>query len=91
MANASEFTFQNDMIKQLVSNGWLPGKHDNYNRELALYEEDVLGFIKETQDEQRQRSYKLHLTNPEQKTQKGVAFQLEKVNLGSSIFKEVTT
>jgi type I restriction enzyme R subunit len=34
---ANEFTFQNDMIKQLVANGWLLGKPENYNRELALY------------------------------------------------------
>ena len=37
------------MIRQLVANGWLLGKPENYNRELALYEEDVLGFVKETQ------------------------------------------
>jgi type I restriction enzyme R subunit len=48
----NEFTFQNDMIKQLVANGWLLGKPENYNRELALYPEDLLGFVQETQDEQ---------------------------------------
>jgi len=36
-SKASEFTFQNDMIKQLMSNGWLLGKPENYNRELACY------------------------------------------------------
>ncbi len=52
---ATEFVFQNDMIKQLLDNGWLLGKPENYNRELALYEENVLGFIKETQNEQWQK------------------------------------
>ena len=46
---ANEFIFQNDMISQLVANGWLLGKPESYNRKLALYEEDVLGFVKETQ------------------------------------------
>jgi hypothetical protein len=27
---ANEFTFQNDMIKQLVANGWLLGKPENW-------------------------------------------------------------
>lgn len=42
---SNEFTFQNDIIRQLVANGWLLGKPENYNRELALYEEDLLGFL----------------------------------------------
>ena len=54
MASASEFAFQNEMIQQLLANGWLLGNPSGYNRELALYEEDVLGFVKETQDEQWQ-------------------------------------
>ncbi len=33
---ASEFTFQNDMINELVANGWLLGKPEGYNREQAL-------------------------------------------------------
>ena len=32
---ANEFTFQNDMVRQLVANGWLLGNPENYNRELA--------------------------------------------------------
>ena len=52
---ARESVFQNDMVKQLVSNGWLLGMPEKYNRELALYEEDLLGFVKETQDGQWQK------------------------------------
>lgn len=77
---ANEFTFQNDMIKQLVANGWLLGKPDNYNRELALYEEDVLGFVKDTQDEQWQKFKALYPNNPEQKFLERVASQLNKVD-----------
>ncbi|KZZ33461.1 restriction endonuclease subunit R, partial [Oleiphilus sp. HI0085] len=83
---ANEFTFQNDMVDQLVANGWLLGKPEGYNRELALYEEDVLGFVKETQDEQWQKFCGLYPPSPgnekhpEQKFLERVASQLNKAD-----------
>lgn len=35
MDKANELTFQNEMIKQLLANGWLLGKPENYNVEYA--------------------------------------------------------
>ena len=78
---ATEFVFQNDMIKQLLDNGWLLGKPENYNHELALYEEDVLGFIKETQNEQWQKFCSLYPHNPEQKFLERVAAQHVRAHL----------
>lgn len=75
-----EVVFQNDMIRQLVSNGWLLGKPESYNRELALYEEDVLGFVKDTQDVQWQKFCALYPNNPEQKFLERVASQLNKAD-----------
>jgi len=63
-----------------VANGWLLGKPENYNRELALYEEDLLGFVKETQDEQWQKFCKLYPNNPEKKFLERVASQLNKAD-----------
>ncbi|MFB1036999.1 MAG: type I restriction endonuclease, partial [Sinobacterium sp.] len=77
---ANEFTFQNDMIKQLVANGWLLGKPENYNRELALYPEDLLGFVQETQDEQWQKFKALYPNNAEQTFLERVAAQLNKAD-----------
>lgn len=77
---ANEFTFQNDMINQLVANDWLLGNPEKYNRELALYEEDLLGFVKETQDSQWQKYCKLYPNNPEQKFLERVASQLNKAD-----------
>jgi len=77
---STELIFQNDMIRQLVANGWQLGKPENYNRELALYEEDVLGFVKDTQDEQWQKFCKLYPNNPEQKFIERVANQLNKAD-----------
>ena len=76
----TESVFQNDMINQLVANGWLLGKPENYNRELALYEEDLLGFVKETQDDQWQKFCKLYPNNPEQKFLERVSSQLNKAD-----------
>ncbi|WP_428354036.1 type I restriction endonuclease subunit R [Methyloprofundus sp.] len=77
---ANESAFQNDIINQLVANGWLLGQPVHYNRKLALYEEDVLGFIKETQDEQWQKFCALYPNNPEQKFLERVATQLNKAD-----------
>jgi type I restriction enzyme, R subunit len=77
---SNEFTFQNDMISQLLANGWLLGKPENYHRELALYAEDVLGFVKETQDAQWQQYCKIYQNNPEQKFIERVASQLNKAD-----------
>lgn len=80
MSKANELTFQNDMIGQLLANGWTLGKAEHYNRELALYPEDVLGFIKDTQDEQWQKFCMLYPIDPEQKFLERVATQLNKAD-----------
>ncbi|MDA3903360.1 MAG: DEAD/DEAH box helicase family protein [Desulfuromusa sp.] len=81
MANkANEQVFQNDIINQMVANGWQLGTPAGYNRELALYAEDVLGFVKETQDGQWQKYYKLYPQNPEKHFLERVATQLNKVD-----------
>ena len=44
-----ERVFQDDIISQMVANGWVQGTGEGYNRESALYEANLLAFIKETQ------------------------------------------
>ncbi|WP_022952670.1 type I restriction endonuclease subunit R [Leucothrix mucor] len=77
---STEYIFQNDMIRQMLANGWLLGNSNHYNRELALYSEDVLGFVKDTQDEQWQKFCALYPNNPEQKFLERVASQLNKAD-----------
>lgn len=72
--------FQHDIIKQLIANGWLLGKPEHYNRELALYAEDVLGFVKDTQDDQWQKFKALYPNDTEQKFLERVASQLNKAD-----------
>ena len=77
---ANELPFQNDMIRHLVSNGWLLGKPEHYNRELALYPEDLLSFVQETQDAQWQKFCALYPKNTEEKFLERVATQLNKAD-----------
>ena len=77
---ATERLFQEDIIRQLVANGWLLGSADQYNRELALYPEDALGFVQETQDAQWQRFCANHPKDAEQKFLQLVAAQLGKAD-----------
>ena len=87
---SSEYIFQNDMIKQLLANGWLLGDPKKYNRELALYSEDVLGFVKETQDEQWQKFKALYPNDTDQKFLERVATQLNKAD-PNAVNKEMRT
>jgi type I restriction enzyme R subunit len=75
---ANELPFQNDIIQHLLAKGWLLGQPENYHRELALYPEDLLGFVQDTQDVQWQKFCSLYPNNPEQKFLERVASQLNK-------------
>ena len=81
MANKSnEQSFQNDIIKQMMDNGWLLGTPAGYNRDLALYEEDLLGFVQDTQDEQWQKYTMLYPHNPGKHLLERAAAQLNKAD-----------
>lgn len=77
---ASERIFQDDILSQLQANGWLLGSSDKYNRELALYPEDALAFVQETQPAQWQRFCANHPKGSEQKFLELVAGQLAKAD-----------
>jgi type I restriction enzyme R subunit len=77
---AKEAIFQNDIIRQLQENGWLLGKAENYNRQLALYPEDLLSFVQETQDSQWRKYCRIYPGNPEEKLLEKVAAQLGKAD-----------
>ena len=47
-----ELIFQNEVIAQMVAGGWQRGNPEKYDRALALYPEDALGFVQDTQPEQ---------------------------------------
>lgn len=81
---AAEHQFQNDIIQAFIKNGWLLGKAEHYHRELALYPEDLMGFVKDTQEAQWQRFCAIHPENTEQKFLELVGKQLNKVDPNAS-------
>jgi len=87
---AKELTFQEEMIQHLVANGWQLGTPAGYNREVALYESDVLTFVKNTQPEQWKKYSKLYPNNPEKKFIERVAQQLNKADPNATA-KEMRT
>ncbi|MAF31488.1 MAG: restriction endonuclease subunit R [Magnetococcales bacterium] len=50
-AQTIENTFQNDVIEDMLASGWQLGQPANYNRELALYSEDLITYAKKTHPE----------------------------------------
>ena len=47
--STQERIFQDEMIAQMIANGWKLGKPERYDRERALYCEDALHFVQNTQ------------------------------------------
>ncbi|OUR60253.1 restriction endonuclease subunit R [Colwellia sp. 39_35_sub15_T18] len=88
-SRAKESVFQNDILEQMQSHGWLLGKSKNYNKELALYPEDLIHFIKSTQPEQWDKQLKIHPptdkrpTAPEEALLKAVERALSASNKGT--------
>jgi len=47
-----EQLFQNDILEQMQSHGWLLGESNKYNKALALYPEEAITFVADSQAEQ---------------------------------------
>lgn len=75
-----EQVFQNDMIVQMVASGWQLGTPAGYDRDLAIYTEDLIGFVKDTQDAEWQKHVKNYPNDPEAKLLARVASQLDKAD-----------
>jgi len=89
-SQTQERIFQDEVIQQFVANGWKLGQVKNYNRELALYTEDLLAFVQETQDTQWQKFCQIYPNNPEQKFLERVTSQLNKTD-PNAVDKEMRT
>jgi type I restriction enzyme R subunit len=48
MGSHKEIVFQDEVVDLLKANGYVERSSQNYNRELALYSDDLIGYIKTT-------------------------------------------
>ncbi|KVJ92385.1 type I restriction endonuclease subunit R [Enterobacter asburiae] len=62
---ARERAFQDHIIAELASTGWLIGDSAHYDKERALYPEDLIGFIQESQPDGWKKYCKTYGENPE--------------------------
>src|SRR5690606_37390231 len=79
-ASAKESAFQNDILREMVAGGWVLGKAEHYDRERALYPEDCLAFVKQTQPKEWEKYCKLYPAAPERAFLTQVTSQLFKAD-----------
>ena len=84
MIKSDERTFQNEMIESMLANGWLLGEPNKYNRITALYEEDLLGFVKESQPKEWAKYNKFYPNDAEKRLINAVVKRLDKTNPNTS-------
>lgn len=65
MAESKESVFQQDIIDDLVASGWLLGESSQYDQERALFPEDLLSYVQDTQPEQWEKFSRNYPNDPE--------------------------
>lgn len=63
MAAHHEVHLETYIMKKLIQNGWVEGKPENYDRHLALYTEDVITWVQNTQPEAWDKIKRVHGDN----------------------------
>jgi len=81
---ANERIFQDNIINQMVANGWLLGSPENYQRENALYTQDVLSFVKETQPKEWLKFCKTFPVDSETHFINALVVQLKKADINAT-------
>lgn len=74
-----ENVFETEIVESLCSGEWIEGESKGYDKELALYSEDVIAFVKATQPEQYEKFQKRHAKDTDVALVKFVSEQLDKL------------
>lgn len=79
MDKAAESPFQHEIVEYLTrQDNWLEGRARDYDCELALYPEDLLAYIRETQPEAIEKLTKFYQDSTEQMILRRAAEQMDK-------------
>lgn len=62
----AEKQFQTEILNYLTSNGWNIGDSSKYDRKRAVYPEDVIGFVKDTQAKEWEKYSKFDSSDSEE-------------------------
>lgn len=79
-----ETIFQQDIITQMQRHGWQVGSPQGYNREKALYEQDVLSFVQSTQAKEWQKFQNIFPNDTERHFLDTVVAQLKKADINAT-------
>lgn len=79
-----ELIFQNEMIDQMVKNGWIVGKSDGYDRERAVYTPDVLAFVQVSQPKEWEKFAKVYPNDTERYFLDALVAQLKKADVNAT-------
>lgn len=79
-----ETIFQKDILEQMQSHGWQVGSPQGYNREKALYEQDILDFVQKTQDFEWQKFKSIFPNDTERHFLDTVVAQLKKADINAT-------
>lgn len=79
-----ETIFQQDIIAQMQSHGWQVGSPQGYNREKALYEQDILSFVQSTQAKEWQKFQNIFPNDTERHFLDTVVAQLKKADINAT-------
>ncbi|WP_429215333.1 type I restriction endonuclease subunit R [Aeromonas veronii] len=80
---AREKAFQDHIIEQLAASGWLVGESSHYDKDRALYPEDLIAFVQESQPEGWQKFSKFYGEQPERHLLDGAVRQLKRSEGGT--------
>lgn len=78
MGKHKEVVFETEIVRHLTQNDWVEGDSTGYDKALALYPEDMVAFIKNTQPDAYEKFAKRYSTDTDKHLVKEVAKNLDK-------------
>ena len=78
MEKHRELTFEQELVAHLVTHGWQEGDPADYDRALALYPDDLLGWLQDTQPDEWNKLAGLHNGDTRQLLLERVAALMDK-------------
>jgi type I restriction enzyme R subunit len=84
MDTTKELIFQDEMIAQMLASGWQRGTSDGYDRERALYVQDAIAFVKNTQPLEWEKFTKIYPTDTERHFLDALVVQLKKADINAT-------
>ena len=82
--STKELIFQNEIIAQMVFQGWVVGSGEGYDRERALYTQDALSFVQTTQPLEWEKFSRIYPTDTERHFLDVLVAQLKKADINAT-------